>query len=219
MGPIGWISWSKIYGFAFGAILILFIASVLPGARCFAKTPPAAPPQAITCGLSESDKIANAKLSVPAFDYAPTTPSTARALRDRGCHAQAAEAGVDYLIRSQVVSERDQSSVIFHIAQNLALSGDERTAAWVVAAAKRPSQTNDASFDWNTYVTGTWAFLRRDRTLLQTAYDRLFAQPGDGNQANAKVLGGLLQCYGEPYASAYSPRCQAGLQGSPSLPR
>lgn len=219
MKSTGWISWSKLRRFALSAILVLIIAAAAPGARSYAQAPSTTPPQAITCGLTETDKAANAKLSVSAFDYVATTPATARALGERGCFAAAAEAGEDYLIRGNIDSERGHSNVLFHIAQNLALSGDERAAARLVAAARRPSQMADASFDWNTYVRGTWAFLRRDRALLQSAFDTLKGQPGDGNQTNARVLGGLLHCFEQPYASAYSFRCQTGSEDSAPLPR
>jgi hypothetical protein len=158
------------------------------------------------------EKNDNAKLSVAEFDYTPTTPSTARALGNRGCHAAAAEAGQDYLVRAVIDNERDRSNVIFHIGQNLAMSGDERAAALIVAAAKRTGQKIGSAFDWNSYVTGTWAYLRRDRGLLLTSFEALRAQQGEGNQTNAKVLGGLLHCYGQPYSSAYSKQCQAGWE-------
>jgi hypothetical protein len=164
------------------------------------------------CSLTEVDKNDNATLSVPAFDYTPTTPSTARALSNRGCYGAAAEAGEDYLIRGVIEDERNHSNVIFHVGQNLAMSGDERAAALVVATAKRTGQMAGSSFDWNAYVTGTWAYLRRNRDLLQRSFETLKSQPGEGNQINAKVLGGLLHCYGQPYSLAYSERCQSGWE-------
>lgn len=162
---------------------------------------------ALPCQLSEADKVANAELSVPQFDYTPSSSTNARSLANRGCYREAAEAGQDYLAKRQIGDERAHSNVIFHIGQNLAMSGDERAAAMMIAAAKRPSQPADASFDWNTYVFGTWAFLQRNRALLQSSYDVLSAKDGEGNQTNAKILGGLLHCFGQTYAKAYSPMC------------
>lgn len=164
-------------------------------------------PATSTCQLTEADKIANAKLSVPQFDYTPATPTNARSLANQGCYREAADAGQDYLARHQIDDERAHSNVIFHIGQNLAMSGDDRAASMMIAAAKRPSQAVDASFDWNTYVFGTWAFLQRNRSLLQRSYDTLRAKDGEGNQTNAKILGGLLHCFDQPYAKAYSPAC------------
>lgn len=155
---------------------------------------------ALPCQLSEADKVANAELSVPQFDYTPSSSTNARSLANRGCYREAAEAGQDYLAKRQIGDERAHSNVIFHIGQNLAMSGDERAAAMMIAAAKRPSQPADASFDWNTYVFGTWAFLQRNRALLQSSYDVLSAKEVKGTKPMQKswadcciVLARLMQ--------------------------
>lgn len=200
--------WSKRSRLGSITVVVVFVAIFGVSELSCAQVPSGNATETNRCDLTEADKIANAELSVSEFDYVPTLPSTARALNERQCYASAAEAGEDYLVRGTIDSERHHSSVIFHVGQNLALSGDERGGARMIAAAKRPTQAAGASFDWNTYVIGTWAFMQRDRELLQTAFDRLRGQPGEGNQANAKVLGGLLHCYGQPYSMAYSPSCQ-----------
>ena len=202
---IGSAFWSDLQGISPLAIALLVGGCAATRERAESSTDQRHAP--IDCTLTEADKAANARLSVPDFDYVASSPVTPRGLSSRGCYAAAARAGIDYLARAKIDSERHQSSVIFHIAQNLAMSGSETSAALVVAAAKRPSQAAGAPFDWNTYVVGTWAFLSRNRELLQLSYDALLAQAGEGNQTNAKVLGGLLHCYGQPYAKAYSPEC------------
>lgn len=181
---------------------------------------------ALPCQLSEADKVANAELSVPQFDYTPSSSTNARSLANRGCYREAAEAGQDYLAKRQIGDERAHSNVIFHIGQNLAMSGDERAAAMMIAAAKRPSQPADASFDWNTYVFGTWAFLQRNRALLQSSYDVLSAKEAKGIETSSedsdlKMFSAKQSCNGPQYGpqmlrlhlnkSAQAPEFLAGV--------
>lgn len=166
------------------------------------------------CAISSEDKARNALLSFAEFDQTGTTLSTARALADRGCFAQAAEAGEDYLARVQLTSEREQTSVVFHIAQNLAMAGEADRAASTVVAAKRVTRPAQGDFDWNSYVVGTWAFLKRDRATLTEHYDRLNAGTSHGDRINARVLRGLLECFDRRYVTAYRPGCRDNLMNS-----
>ncbi len=177
---------------------------------CAASTIPAAQSASgESCRITTADKARNAALSYVAFDQSGSLPSTARALADRGCHAAAAEAGEDYLARATFNSERARTSVIFHMAQSLAMAGKVDTAAAVVVGARRTDQVLSTGFDWNSYVTGTWAFLRRNRAVLAENHARLAASITVPDRTNARVLGGLLACFDQPYLAAYTPRCNA----------
>jgi hypothetical protein len=173
------------------------LAALSPGlAR--AETPDGA------CELSREDKIANAKLTFDQFDQVGVTPATWRQLEDKhGCHAQAVEAAEDYLIHAHLATEGERRIVIFHIAQTLAMSGKDEEAALMTASSKNPLQAATSELDWNTYVNGTWAFLKKDKDALKEMRDLLASEPGHGNQVNAAVLSGLYTCFDKPYSIAY----------------
>jgi hypothetical protein len=164
------------------------------------------------CELSREDKIANSKLTFDQFDQIGVTPATWRQLEDKhGCHAQAVEAAEDYLIHAHFEHEAERRDVIFHIAQSLALSGKYEEAALMVASSKNPSQAATSKLDWNTYLNGTWAFLKKDKGTLKEMRDLLATEPGEGNHLNASVLSGLLTCFNKPYSIAYGcAACRPG---------
>ena len=70
------------------------------------------------------------------------------------------------------------------------------------------------NFDWDTYVVGTYAFLTKDRPLLDAMTARLVAKDDFGSQMNAKVLQRFQRCFDQPYRIAYGidPRCAAPVE-------
>jgi hypothetical protein len=155
------------------------------------------------CGLTEADLAANAKLSFDDFDQRGTTPATARKLGERQCYAEAARASEHYLLFGPELSESDRIVVAWHLGQYLATAGDEQAAARVLSATRRPTNPIPGDgFDWNTYVIGTWAFLTKDRDLLEASTKKLSAAPGERNAINARVLRALHSCYGKSYREA-----------------
>lgn len=83
---------------------------------------------------------------------------------------------------------------------------------------------------WNLYVDATVAFLEQDRAALQKARDTLAAIPKpadfdptgpDGQRINIpwplnlNVVDGLLRCFGQPYAIAYSSPCTEPIRITP----
>jgi hypothetical protein len=157
------------------------------------------------CGLTEADLAANAKLSFDDFDQRGTTPATARKLGERECFAEAARASEHYLLFGPDLDESRRGIVAWHMGQYLANAGDEKTAAKVIAGTRRTVNPNPADqFDWNTYVVGTWAFLTRDRALLESSTAKLSAAPGERNAINAKVLRALNNCFNKTYREALS---------------
>ena len=115
------------------------------------------------CRLTDADLAANAALSFDDFDQKAVLPSTARQLVGRGCFSAAARADEHYLLFGKAITVGQQRVVTFHLGQALALDGDERDAARVIAAALNPAQSADAPLDWNTYVIGVWSYLVKDR--------------------------------------------------------
>ncbi|MBN2971603.1 hypothetical protein JW805_06185 [Roseomonas aeriglobus] len=161
-----------------------------------------------SCALTLPQKLANASLSFGDFDQSNDHPATAASLSARGCHAAAAEAGQDYLARRNDLPERLRTSVLFHVARNLAMAGRNDEAATAALGAVRDDGGSDPAFDWNAYVLGTWAFLKRDRALLEAKLVRLRSLQGHANVTNARVLDGLARCFSKPYAEAATPACQ-----------
>lgn len=169
----------------------------------------AAPPA--NCALTEADKIANAKLTFDQFDQQGVTAATARKLGERGCWLASYEATADYLIRGPVPTPNEQRVMLWHMGQSLALAGEEKRAAEIMAATRRPDPAPSESgpLNWNDYVVGTWAFLVKDRSLLQKMRDSVLASPGKFNVINGKLLAGMERCFEKSYAIAYDPRCGA----------
>jgi hypothetical protein len=117
-----------------------------------------------------------------------------------GCYPEAVEAGADYLANGPLLPVRAQSIVTFHMARNLARTGDHAGAAHLAAASRRFDQPADAALDWNTYVQGFYGYLTGNRPLLDASYERLIAAGGESNATNAGVLGRARRCFKLPFA-------------------
>jgi hypothetical protein len=190
----------------------LIAALLLPAALAAQGAGPGAPaaPDRTGCHLTAEDLAANARLSFEDFDQAGVTPATARKLGERGCYSEAARASEHYLIHGPVLDDYQRNVVRWHLGQYLASSGNEEAAAKVIASTRRPADPARPDFDWNSYVTGTWAFLVRDRALLQESWEKLRTEPTRENGMNARVLARLLKCFDQSYREAYEgPACGA----------
>jgi hypothetical protein len=159
------------------------------------------------CTLSEADKIVNRSLDWATFDQGETVPSTWRSLEARGCHLVAADAAADYLAHGPMPeSERWHTSTRFHMGQSLGFAGRNSEAAKVIATARR--LTPVGNMDWNSYVSGTYAFLVGDKAQLIAAQKRLASSSSFGDTTNNGVLVGLTHCLGKPYKTAYDMQCR-----------
>ncbi|AYV46286.1 hypothetical protein CFHF_18130 [Caulobacter flavus] len=170
-------------------------------------------PERADCSITPQDLQSNLSLSFAEFDQDGVTATTARALGDRKCDAAAAQATEHYLAYRPDLSASEINILTWHLAQYLAAAGDERTAAKVMLAARRPPANPPESdgFEWNTYVVGSWAFLIKDRQALEAATSRLSAAPGVRNGMNAKVLRRFSKCFDRSYIEAYdSVSCEPG---------
>lgn len=163
------------------------------------------------CTLTLEDKAANAKLSFDDFDQKATLASTGRKLMERGCADAAAEAWADYLIRGPIPLPNQQRVLLWHLGQALAIAGDEKNAARVMAATRKPdpSPPESGPLNWNDYVVGTWAFLVKDRLLLERMRDAVRASPGPGNKMNGDLLAAMARCFDRPYSEIFDPNCGA----------
>jgi hypothetical protein len=102
--------------------------------------------------------------------------------------------------------EYEQRGVRWHLAQTLAMEGDDAAAAEQALLSVNPDEaTQTPSFSWNTYALATVAFLRKDRPAFDAQYEehRRATEANAENETNLKVLAGLAACFDKPYREAY----------------
>jgi len=172
---------------------------------------------ATSCALTQDDLATNTKLTFAKFDQQLDVPSSARSLASRGCYAAAVQAYRHYLLFGPVGSDFERNVMRFHMGQYLADDGREQEAATIIAATRREIDPTRPTFDWNTYVIGTYAFLIKDRPLLDQMVATLSRSNQFGNRMNAWVLRRFQRCPNQPYRVAYGidPRCSAADDPAP----
>ena len=94
------------------------------------------------------------------------------------------------------------------MAQDTAFMGDEKSAAPLMLSAlggsNEPIQPD--GFDWNSYIVGSWAFLVKNKDLLISSRNTLYAKGGARNIMNGKVLDSFINCFNKPYRVAYTSK-------------
>ena len=140
------------------------------------------------------------------------------------------------LLRDYRNAHHKESGLLFwHEAQVRADAGQYPEAIALMEHAYKPTEDDKAG--WNPYVDATIAFLRRDRTALKRARERLTAVPppagvgvppvidgymeadfDDGSKKrirwpiNIDVVEGLENCFDKTYAEAYKEICRPKKQ-------
>ncbi|MBV8034191.1 hypothetical protein [Roseateles sp.] len=102
--------------------------------------------------------------------------------------------------------EAELRGVRWHLAQTLAMSGDNARAAEEALKSLVPDEARQQpSFSWNTYALATVAFLRGDRAAFDAQYEahRIATEKHPENRTNLDVLTGLSRCFDRPYQEAY----------------
>jgi hypothetical protein len=154
------------------------------------------------------------------YEFDHQTPGGPMELGERGCYRAAAAVSRAYLARGPLLSVREQAITQLHMARNLAYAGDETAAAQAAASARRSDTRGDQEIplDWNSYVQGLYAFLIKDRPLLEANRERLLARARDGYEGdamNGRNLTALSTCFDRSYTEAMmDPVCWA----APSAP-
>ena len=169
------------------------------------------PAKAVDCRY---DRAAMLRLDLTKFDQDMT--GGWRALADRGCDAQAADLIRDWRTANPVEPQH-ASTLLWHEGQLRANAGQTTAAIALFEQSRKPPERD--VFGWNLYVDGSIAFLRRDRSALDTARNRLVVLPKpegltvlgpDGKPStvrwprNLNVLDALQRCWGQPYRIAYA---------------
>jgi hypothetical protein len=138
-----------------------------------------------------------------------------------GCEPAAAE-----LIREWRHQKRDHNSILYwHEGQMRATAGQTEAAIALFELTYKAPEA-DTDFGWNHYVSGTIAFLTRDRDALRRAIEQLQTIPEpeensftlpDGTAfkmnwpPNLNVLMGFERCWNRPYREAYGAQCSEPL--------
>ena len=157
---------------------------------------PAQPP--IDCAQKYKE-VADAAAKLPFHEF----DQTEAGWRQLGpCPAEQAS-----LLRRYLIKHDSENRLLhWHLAQTLAMAGDNTAAAEQALLSVNPDEaTQHPSFAWNAYALATVAFLRNDRAAFDEQYEihRRAANGFKANEVNFKVLTGLAKCFGKSYAEAY----------------
>ena len=130
-----------------------------------------------------------------------------RALSERECHREAAQAIATYIeARGHVYH------LSFHQAQMLLYAGERAKARPLLLASLRPELPEDAPFKWNAYVLAHVAWIDGDRGRFQRERAHLEAgRDYPPNAMNLKVLDAMLANLAGDYLQAMKAM-QAGAQ-------
>lgn len=185
---------------------IAILALIMAGAGGQAVEKPATVDPAVCAVDVES------QLTRPWSDFEFSTDATGGPmwLAGRGCFLKAAEVSRSYLARGPLLTVREQAITQLHMARNLAYSGNEAAAAQAAASARRSDLRADQELplDWNSYVQGVYAFLVKDRPLLDANLERLITSGRPGDAYNGRNLSALSTCFNRTYHEAMTdPAC------------
>lgn len=194
--------------FLFLALLVL--ASITPTPVLSVQTKSASSPAtSTTCTFSQADRLANRRLAWSDFDQNSDQPKASMWFSYKRCWRQAVDAGADYLAHGPPLTVRQHAIVTFHMARNLARTGDHAGAARLAAASRRSDQAANAPLDWNSYVAGFYAFLIGDWAGLDAGRRLLIEAGGESNLMNARVLERAQRCFAKPFLHTEErPECQ-----------
>lgn len=168
------------------------------------------PPATVDAALCTVDVEAQLSRNWQDYEFSTDTPGGPMWLGERGCYLAAARISRDYLARGPLLSVREQAITQLHMARNLAYAGDEVGAAQAAASARRSDLRTDEEIplDWNSYVQGLYAFLIKDRALLEANLERLVSSGRQGDAYNGRNLSALSACFDRSYTDAMmSPAC------------
>ena len=144
-------------------------------------------------------EVGPAAIKLPYWEF----DQTEKGWRSLGnCYAQQTQLLKRYVNRQ----EYELRGVRWHLAQTLAMEGDDASAAEQALLSINPDEaTQTPGFSWNTYVLATVAFLRKDRAAFDLQYEahRRATEASAQNATNLKVLAGLAECFDKPYRDAY----------------
>ena len=192
--------------------------SLLPPIAIFVALAGASAARAEACSHDHATLVA---LDLKTFDK--TLGAGWRVIGDvDGCEAAGAALIADYrAAHAATLSPRDVQGLAWHEAQLRAMTGDYAAALPLFAFQQAdPIPANSI------YADATVAFLRKDRTALLAARDRLAALPPPKGfevgaaeyraktgqtltwPINLNLVDGLIACFDKPYKQAYSFACR-----------
>jgi len=180
------------------------------------------------CGVSETEYYRLLSLPYKEFDQDFTGGWRAVA-KNKDCRDSAANLLKSYTANFEYEFKSNHTTLEWHTGQVLAGSGNYEEA---LIFFKRSYKSDEDQKDWNLYVDGTIAFLKKDKLALQAARDKLAAIPvpeklkaarrkflkdnpnitmRDGfvdDPGNLYILDDFIECFNESYSVAYN-KCEA----------
>jgi hypothetical protein len=128
-----------------------------------------------------------------------------RALENRGEYLSAARLLEAYIAQHSASLPEDERVLLhFHAAQEFAFVGEYARALPHFPLARYAVEPSSFPMRWNDYVAATEAFLKRDRSALLRARDRIVAGPKwNGEILTLNVVDSLFEHFDESYLDAY----------------
>lgn len=139
-------------------------------------------------------------LELPWQTFDQTEGQGFRVLAAAGCSREAGDLLEAWLAKRQ----REQRSVLWHLAQQRAEQDDRPAAIQAARQSLSADETAEAPLRWNDYVLATIAFLERDRTAFDRHRNAVAAavERHAGNALNLKLLDRLGQHFELSYLGA-----------------
>jgi hypothetical protein len=131
----------------------------------------------------------------------------------RGLLSDRRRSVADYRTTRPAVMEDFNAYLLYwHEVQMRAMAGQYDAALPLLVGARMPANIEaEVRLPWNVYVDATMAFIKRDRTDLQSARNTLATLPSDYFQgrppSNLNVVDGMLRCFDRRYAEATGRAC------------
>lgn len=157
------------------------------------------------CAISDETKSASLEMDFQTFDQDMNESPWRKLVQDHGCYRSAAELIAYYIKNKKLLDRHNIRNLRFHSGQLLALAGETESALEDFEKSYWPDQPPSSPLDWNTYVSGTTAFLKRDQRAFDEALEKLTEnQDAEGNMdaMNTAVLNRLKACWKSDYHSA-----------------
>jgi hypothetical protein len=128
-------------------------------------------------------------------------------LEMRHCYVQAGLLADLYVNEHRSsLNESQIRGIKFHAGQSYARSGVPLYELAAAGMLETNTEIPSSTLNWNVYLLGTVAFLKRDLAGLKARHKELQESPlTPGNKMNLAVLDSLIRCFDDLYLSAVVP--------------
>ena len=157
------------------------------------------------CDVTDQMKSESLRMDYQTFDQSLTESPWRQLVTTNDCFESAAELIMYYIKNSDLPHEYMARNLQFHAGQLLAMSNNTILAIEALEKSYWANQPLKAPLDWNTYVAGTIAYLKKDwqgfeATLAKLTQNR--QMEGSRDAGNLDVLKRLQACWSKNYYTA-----------------